>query len=194
MEEKRAPWGPWTAERVRDYVLTMRKGETAEIKTKPKFTVTRTGDSVGAPLVTWKGGGKKGKGITIDLVDAMEAAGALKESIADRGEGSADVDFDTLFTEAAAEENGGNGDEEDEGGEGEEEEEGVSGEELIKQLKAIAASGEDGEVNGEEVDNYTAQAVTTLYKALTPENKTKFLTKSLPEMIAICEKVMAEED
>lgn len=79
LEEKRAPWGPWTAERVRDYLLTMKKGQTVEMG-KPVFKVTRVGDSAGAPMVAWEGGGKKGKGIAIDLVDAMEAAGALKES------------------------------------------------------------------------------------------------------------------
>lgn len=138
----------------------------------------------------------RSQGRNVQVIDALWYEPARKKLQAS-GVVPANEDLDALFAEAADEEMSGNGDEDEDGddeGDGEGSGSALSGKEIIKQLRAVSDSGEDGEVDGESVDNYTASAVVTLFDALTPENKAKYLAKSLPEMIDLCLKILARED
>lgn len=65
---------------------------------------------------------------------------------------------------------------------------------ILGQLRKIVDTQTMGKVDGMEVDLYTASAVTTLYDALSAENKAKYKKMPLAQMIDICLKILSKED
>lgn len=63
-----------TAERIRDFFLGLRKGDTATLPTKPPFEITCVGVSAGVPICKWEGK-FKGRGMASDFIEAAEEHG-----------------------------------------------------------------------------------------------------------------------